>query len=85
MPKPITTVEPKVTPDPKLGKCTRRVFTVVYDLSIIQQADACKHGELDALLRRDFTKLTNSSNKILIVFFHIKFFFNSISCSYFLI
>ncbi len=53
MPKPITTVEPKVMPDPKLEKRTRRVFTAEYKLSIIQQADACKHGELGALLRRE--------------------------------
>lgn len=53
MSKPITTVEPKVTPDPKLEKRTRRIFTVEYKLSIIQQADAYKHGELGALLRRE--------------------------------
>lgn len=53
MPKPITIVEPKVMPDPKLEKRTRRIFTVEYRLSIIQQADACKHGELGALLRRE--------------------------------
>ena len=52
MPKPLTTVEPKIMPDPKLEKRTRRVFTAEYKLSIIQQADACKHGELGALLRR---------------------------------
>jgi len=51
MPKPITAVEPKVMPDPKLKKRTRRIFTVEYKLSILQQADACKHGELGALLR----------------------------------
>ena len=53
MPKPLTTVEPKIMPDPKLEKRTRRVFTAEYKLSIIQQADACKHGELGALLRRE--------------------------------
>ena len=53
MPKAITTVEPKVMPDPKLEKRTRRIFTVEYKLSILQQADACKHGELGALLRRE--------------------------------
>ena len=53
MPKPITTVEPKVMPDPKLEKRTRRIFTAEYKLSILQQADACKHGELGALLRRE--------------------------------
>lgn len=53
MPKPIATIEPKVMPDPKLEQRTRRVFTPEYKLSIIQQADACKHGELGALLRRE--------------------------------
>ena len=53
MPKPMTTVEPKVMPDPKLEKRTRRIFTVEYKLSILQQADGCKHGELGALLRRE--------------------------------
>lgn len=52
MPKPITAVETKIMPDPKLEKRTRRIFTVEYKLSILQQADACKHGELGALLRR---------------------------------
>ena len=53
MPKLFTTVEPKVMPDPKLEKRTRRIFTVEYKLSILQQADACKYGELGALLRRE--------------------------------
>lgn len=53
MPKPMTTVEPKVMPDPKQEKRTRRIFTVEYKLSILQQADACKYGELGALLRRE--------------------------------
>ncbi len=53
MPKPATTIEPKVEPSPTLEKRTRRVFTPEYKLSIIQQADACKHGELGALLRRE--------------------------------
>ena len=51
MPKPITTVEPKVMRDPKLEKRTSSVFTVEYKLSIIQQTDDCRHGELGALLR----------------------------------
>lgn len=53
MPKPITAVETKIMPEPKLEKRTRRIFTVEYKLSILQQADACKHGELGALLRRE--------------------------------
>lgn len=48
-----TTVDPQVKPSPELEKKTRRVFTTEYKLSIIQQADACKHGELSALLRRE--------------------------------
>lgn len=37
MPKPLTTVEPKIMPDPKLEKRTRRVFTAEYKLSIIRK------------------------------------------------
>ncbi|CAM4022685.1 hypothetical protein VA7868_04597 [Vibrio aerogenes CECT 7868] len=48
-----TTVDPQVKPSPALEKKTRRVFTTEYKLSIIQQADACQHGELGALLRRE--------------------------------
>ncbi|WP_143169455.1 transposase [Vibrio quintilis] len=48
-----TTVEPQVNPSPELEKKTRRVFTTEYKLSIIQQADACQHGEIGALLRRE--------------------------------
>ncbi|MDY0137841.1 MAG: hypothetical protein RBS36_11780 [Thiomicrospira sp.] len=55
MPKPITLVNPKIEskiePNPVLEKRTRRVFSTEYKLSILQQADACKHGELGALLR----------------------------------
>jgi transposase-like protein len=43
----------QVTPDPKLEKRSRRVFKPEYKLRIIQEADACKHGELGALLRRE--------------------------------
>ena len=53
MPKPITVVDPMVKPDQALEKRTRRVFTAEYKLSILQKADACKHGELGALLRRE--------------------------------
>lgn len=48
-----TTVDPQVKPLPELEKRSRRMFTTEYKLSIIQQADACKHGELGALLRRE--------------------------------
>jgi transposase-like protein len=49
MPKPTTQVDPK----PELEKRGRRVFTTEYKLSIIQQADACAHGELGSLLRKE--------------------------------
>jgi len=47
------TPEPQVTPEPKLEKRSRRTFPAEYKLRIIQEADACKHGELGALLRRE--------------------------------
>tara|TARA_R110000772_G_scaffold263249_1_gene382892 strand:- start:418 stop:843 length:426 start_codon:yes stop_codon:yes gene_type:complete len=43
----------QVTPDPTLEKRTRRIFKPEYKLRIIQEAAACKHGELGALLRRE--------------------------------
>ncbi|WFE67732.1 hypothetical protein P8S54_05705 [Thiomicrospira sp. R3] len=53
MPKPVTHINPQIQPDPELEKRTRRVFSTEYKLSILQQADACKHGELGVLLRRE--------------------------------
>lgn len=55
MPKPVPTDLPdtNVTPDPKLEKRSRRLFTPDYKLKIIAQADACAHGELGPLLRRE--------------------------------
>ena len=55
MPKPVSTDLPdtNVTPDPKLEKRSRRLFTPDYKLKIIAQADACAHGELGPLLRRE--------------------------------
>lgn len=54
MPKKRTKLpESQVKPDPKSESRTRRKFTQEYKLSIIQQADACRHGELGALLRRE--------------------------------
>lgn len=46
-------ISTQVTPDPILEKRTRRQFTPDYKLRILAQADACKHGEFGALLRRD--------------------------------
>jgi hypothetical protein len=35
-----------VKPEPNLERRIRRVFTPDYKVSILQRADACKHGEL---------------------------------------
>ena len=43
----------QVTPKPKLEKRSRRTLKPEYKLRIVQEADACKHGELGALLRRE--------------------------------
>lgn len=43
----------QVTPEPALEKRTRRKFTVEYKLRIIAEANACKHGDLGALLRKE--------------------------------
>ena len=55
MPKPSKhdLPETKVTPDPKLEKRTRRVHSPEYKLKILQEAEACKRGELGPLLRRE--------------------------------
>lgn len=43
----------QVKPDPKLEKRGRRTFKPEDKLRIIEEANACKHGELGALLRRE--------------------------------
>ena len=54
MPKPISKHHnTQITPDPALEKRTRRKFSAEYKLRIIAEADACKYGELGALLRRE--------------------------------
>lgn len=55
MPKPITQpdADNQVKPDPALEKRTRRTFNADYKLRIVQEANACQHGELGALLRRE--------------------------------
>jgi len=59
MPKPSSDEpESQVTPNPDLEKRTRRQFSKAYKLRIIAEADACQHGELGQLLRRE--KLYNS-------------------------
>lgn len=45
--------ELQVIPEPTLEQRTRRTYTAEYKLNIIAQADACKYGELGALLRRE--------------------------------
>jgi len=47
------TIDPQIKPSPELEKRSRRIFTTDYKLSIIRQAQSCKHGELGALLRRE--------------------------------
>lgn len=54
MPKPTSELpNTQVEPDPKLERRTRRTFPLDYKLRILSEADACKHGELGALLRRE--------------------------------
>jgi len=43
----------EVTPEPALEKRTRRQFSTEYKLRIIAEAEACPHGELGVLLRRE--------------------------------
>ena len=54
MPKPPSqTPNTQVTPEPALEKRTRRTYKAEYKMRIIAQADACKYGEVGALLRRE--------------------------------
>jgi len=54
MPKPVSdTSSTQITPEPALEKRTRRKFTTEYKLRIMAEADACRYGELGALLRRE--------------------------------
>ena len=54
MPKPPSELpDHQVTPNPKLEKRTRRHFSTEYKLRILTEADACRHGELGELLRRE--------------------------------
>jgi len=53
MPKPVSTISPEITPSPEHEKRTRRAFSVEYKLDILKKADACQHGELGQLLRRE--------------------------------
>jgi len=54
MPKPPTELpDQQVTPNPNLEKRTRRHFSTEYKLRLLTEADACRHGELGVLLRRE--------------------------------
>jgi transposase-like protein len=54
MPKSVFDRPPtEITPNPSLEKRTRRTFSTDKKLRILTQADACKRGELGALLRRE--------------------------------
>lgn len=55
MPKPVNTELPdsQVAPDPTLEKRSRRIFSAEYKIRIVAEADACQHGELTQLLRRE--------------------------------
>ena len=54
MPKPQSDrPDTQVTPEPALEKRTRRQFKAEYKLRIMAEADACQHGQLGALLRRE--------------------------------
>lgn len=54
MPKPTSELpDNQVTPNPNLEKRTRRSFSPEYKQRILAQADACRHGELGELLRRE--------------------------------
>jgi transposase len=54
MPKSVSgRLDTQVTPESALEKRTRRTFKAEYKLRIIAEAEACKHGELGALLRRE--------------------------------
>ena len=54
MPKSVPKhVSTQVTPEPSLEKRTRRKFTAEYKLRIITAANACQHGELGSLLRKE--------------------------------
>jgi len=45
--------ENQVTLNPNLQKRTRRQFTTEYKLKILAEPDACQHGEVGKLLRRE--------------------------------
>ena len=53
MPKEQPIDSGQLKPSPELEKKTRREFNTKYKLRILEEANACKHGELGKLLRRE--------------------------------
>ena len=54
MPKPMKDLPgTQVTPNPLLERRSRRNFSTEYKLRILAEADACQHGELGKLLRKE--------------------------------
>jgi transposase-like protein len=54
MPKSVSgRLDTQVIPEPALEKRTRRTFKAEYKWRMIAEAEACQHGELGALLRRE--------------------------------
>jgi len=54
MPKSVSELpNTEIKPNPLLEKRSRRKFTADYKLRIVTEAEACQHGELGALLRRE--------------------------------
>jgi len=51
--EPSSLPDTQVEPESTLEKRTRRTFKPEYKLRILQEAEACKYGELGALLRRE--------------------------------
>lgn len=54
MPKPSSeTLDTQVKPNASFEKRSRRTHTAEYKLRILAKADACQHGELGVLLRKE--------------------------------
>ena len=54
MPKaPSEQQDQQVIPDASLEKRGRRAFSTEFKMRVVAAADACRHGELGALLRRE--------------------------------
>jgi hypothetical protein len=65
MPKPNSALsESQVTPEPQLETRTRRQFSAEYKLKILAEADACPHGELGVLLRREKSRSSFHTTRV---------------------